>query len=531
MSSASKGRYQSRLFNFFHKQYQRFGDGMGRSLRQLQVATSWYAVIFFKSIYLLLQKVVDSSRTQLRAAAESYLQLQASVSQEATDSTIIRICENLETTTNEKIRGIASQLSSKNLVLVTSENEIIDILTPSQQQVLENKIISEVANYWRCWRLSQVKRKTNLLSRVKDLFLEKIYRKLLEATTTKALPQRNAVVKREYKYLQINPEKLIYLDTAIAKLETNALVPISRAKIAVRQGSGKLIKIVRTKLDIFLYGDRQVNVNRKQLVADSDLETQKSKIQTLIEAALNYFYGEPTDQKIPQTPSKNYLSSTQSKSFQLTREESKDDWLSLRDLIGTQFPQLDRGNPASNNLDINTKQFNPSTQINNFDHKIFGRFQIPNWRTLQLREKAGLPNPQKSVPPTIQQTDIKQTRKDFHLKGIRTYFDLKGTVKDARTTIHKLTSTQTTSSKIFQKITITPASGLQNQNNPEIAQNQTHQSTQIEAKPEWIETKAAIVGYQKHPLEQILAWIDGTMWKIEQVFIKVANTLHQLWRK
>ncbi|MCJ8283104.1 MAG: hypothetical protein MJK14_25695 [Rivularia sp. ALOHA_DT_140] len=82
MSSASKGRYQSRLFNFFHKQSRRFSEGFGRSLRQLQVATSWSLEALSKSIYLLLQKAADSAGTQLPGTAgESRLQLQSSAGQ------------------------------------------------------------------------------------------------------------------------------------------------------------------------------------------------------------------------------------------------------------------------------------------------------------------------------------------------------------------------------------------------------------------------------------------------------------------
>ncbi|NJM17663.1 MAG: hypothetical protein HC907_02465, partial [Richelia sp. SM1_7_0] len=210
MPSASKGRYQSRLFNFFHKQSRRFGEGFGRSLRQLQVATSWSLEALSKSIYLLLQKAVDSAGTQLSAAKEeSKLKLQPS--EPSADTAIVRILENIETqyipsldnsqlsisTTSktnivpltsyslsnqesefikknkvfqiseqdarttinqiseegsdttlkyspQKIRAIASQLSNQNLVLVTSENEILDILTLSQQQILQNKIIAEI---------------------------------------------------------------------------------------------------------------------------------------------------------------------------------------------------------------------------------------------------------------------------------------------------------------------------------------------------------------------------------------------------
>ncbi|NJL79486.1 MAG: hypothetical protein HC917_12685 [Richelia sp. SM2_1_7] len=558
MPSASKGRYQSRLFNFFHKQSRRFGEGFGRSLRQLQVATSWSLEALSKSIYLLLQKAVDSAGTQLDAAKEEP-RLKLQPSEPAADTAIVRILENIETqyipsldnsqlsisTTSktnivpltsyslsnqesefikknkvfqiseqdarttinqiseegsdttlkyspQKIRGIASQLSNQNLVLVTSENEILDILTLSQQQILQNKIIAEIANYWCSWRLSQVKQETKLLSRVESIF-QRLAPSNQEKTEILFPISINARVT-------INPKTLAYLDTAVAKLETNALVPVSRAQMIVKQRGGELIKVVKAKLDIFLYGDRNLTVNSKQVVAHGNLESQKSKIQALISAALNYFYGQPQNEKIKQTPPKRYLSTTKSKTPQLQSQQSTDDWLSFNDLFNSGLPQRNQKNqPLNKNVETIKKQLKPSTEVNNSSEKLFGRFQIPNWRTLRLKQKAGLQNPQKPVLRNQQHGYIQKSGQDAHTTGI------------------------------YQKITITPNSRLQNENPGEITQ--TRESTQVEAKPEWIETKAELIGYHKHPLEQLLALIDTAMLKIEEVFVNLAKALQKLWRK
>ncbi len=629
MSSASKGRYQSRLFNFFHKQSRRFGEGFGRSLRQLQVATSWSIEALSQSIYLLLQKAANSAGTQLPGAAEeSKLQLQPSAP--PSDSAIARVLENVETqdilslhdsqlsispipqtekhpnqpslqdiqlrrqdvqlslqdiqlsrqdvqlsrqdvqlsrqdvqlseqdfqlseqdarttnnqlseqhfqsseqdfqlseqdarTTNNQlsrqkiqIQGVASQLNSQNLVLVTSENEILDVLTPMQQQALENQIITEIANYWRSWRLSQGKQE-KLLSRV-EAFFEK--RSLGNGDRTKALPSENAVVKSEDNYLQINPA-MASLDTAIANLETNGLAPVSRVQIIVQQRGGEVIKVVKTKLDIFLYGDRQATVSGEDIVADSNLEKQ-SKIQGLIWAALNYFYGESKSKKIKQTPPKRYLSSTKPKSPQPQSEQPEDNWLSSADLFGNGFPQLNPTNQALK-LEASKKQLNRSTEDNS--SQIFGRFQIPNWRTLRLKQKAGLQKPQNATLQNRQDSYIKPSERDSYIKSSDRDGFVKSSEQDAVLTD---TLRERTTSRISQKITINPGSELQS-GSKKIAQ--TRESSEIEAKPEWIETKAELVGYQKHPLERILAWIDNTMLKIEEAFVNFANALQQLWRK
>ncbi len=472
MSSASKGRYQSRLFNFFHKQSRRFGEGFGRSLRQLQVATSWSLEALSKSIYLLLQKAADSAGTQLSGVTEApRLQLQPSEPPLAADYPICQVLENLESIINkgqfnsvdyscEQIQGVASQIHSQNLVIVIGDNEILDALTPLQQQTLENQIISEIANYWHSWRLSQVEQK-NQPSSKKAGFLTR----LTSSSADRATALTPVTTKRASNNLQNSQVTLALLDTAFANLETNALAPLSKAQKAIKQRGNKLIQLARKKLDIFLYGSPELTVNRTQVIADSNLETQKSKMKALISAAFNYFYSQPEHRKIQKNNlHRPYLSSTKPKTLQLQNGQSPDDWLSSSDLFGNGFSPL---HPSQS-----------SVEANNTSEKRFGRFQIPYWRTLQLKEKAGLQQPQKSIIKTAQ---------------------------------------------ISEKITITSAR--------EISQTQTRESTKIEAKPEWIETKAEMMGYQKHPLEQLLALIDSAMLKIEESFAKLANVLQRFWQK
>ncbi|NJO53285.1 MAG: hypothetical protein HC840_32130 [Leptolyngbyaceae cyanobacterium RM2_2_4] len=43
----------------------------------------------------------------------------------------------------------------------------------------------------------------------------------------------------------------------------------------------------------------------------------------------------------------------------------------------------------------------------------------------------------------------------------------------------------------------------------------------------WIETEATLVGYVKHPLEQILEWLDSGMVWIEEILAKAWNWLRR----
>lgn len=53
------------------------------------------------------------------------------------------------------VRGVASSLTTRSLVLTTAQNTVLDILTPDQQQQVQRRIIWEVAHYNRYLRLCQ----------------------------------------------------------------------------------------------------------------------------------------------------------------------------------------------------------------------------------------------------------------------------------------------------------------------------------------------------------------------------------------
>ncbi len=130
--------------------------------------------------------------------------------------------------------------------------------------------------------------------------------------------------------------------------------------------------------------------------------------------------------------------------------------------------------------------------------------------------------PQKGILKSELSASIKSSELSASIKSSEQDSYITTSEQDARTT---------KASQKSQKIVSNSNSELRSRSKREIAANQINESTEIEAKPEWIETKAEIVGYQKHPLEQLLAWIDNTMLKIEEAIAKFASALQQIWRK
>ncbi|MBD2603504.1 hypothetical protein H6G81_02900 [Scytonema hofmannii FACHB-248] len=562
MPSASSNRYQSRLFNFVHRQSRHLGDRLDSTFRHLQVATKWSLQALFYPVVLLVQKALESSDKQLHAQApQNRLKLQTNNihSQPDVDTPIQRVLQALEDKETRSqgdkesvnksflgfkwfkffpnkpsasslnssstghaiparlaqgesgrngapglftgdwglgrvffktwlgsesrskypvspvpnpqspvpfstVRGIASHLENHNLVLVTAENEILDILTREQQEELQDRIIGEIADYWHYWRLATEKQHTQLLPEI-----ERLLQKLTgNANITPALPeamQTQALVNAE--------EVLAFLDASMAKLESNALTPLSSATLQVQQRSLEIIKVVQTQLNIFIYG-------KELTVRGEDIQSDRLRIQAIIEAAVNYFFGERTGKKLDASPPKsNVFQANQRDRYLPNQDLVADPWLSWDDLFGDFEPIDQETRPTKN-------QALPGSQSPGY---------LQNWlNSYQNIPKKPASKLVKRQKPT---TDLTRTEK---ASG-------------------KLLNRKSTESKISHVRT----------SKGELAQKQRSQTTEIEAKPDWIETKATSVEYEKHPLERILAWLDAALLCLEEKFVRLFQLLQQFW--
>lgn len=529
MPSASSTRYQSRLFNFVHRQSRRLGDRLDTTFRHLQVATTWSLQALLYPVVILVQKAVESAGKQLHAQKpQSRLELKASnidsqpETPPATDTPIQRVLEavlevednqtskqadtkinknllgflaskaltgmaalkrlkfspNQPSTSNltssstvtsthprhlPTVQGIATHLENRNLVLVTADNEILDILTPQQQEKLQDRIIGEVADYWHSWQLATVKKETEILPEI-----ERLLTKL-----TGNPDQRHALPEGTQTQALVSGEELLaFLDASVAKLESNALTPLSRATLSVQQHSQEIIKVAQTQLDIFLYG-------KELTVPGEEIQSDRLRIQAIIEAAVNYFFGERSGKKLDASPPASKVSPALPVSRQSPKQDLvADPWLSWVDLFddleSIQEEVVETTNPAL-----------PANQSPKYLQSLNRYQNIPDIRP------SGLVKPQK---PT---TDLTRTEK---ASG-------------------KVVTKKSTQSNISQV----------GSNKGEIYQKQSLQTTEIEAKPDWIETKATSVGYEKHPLERILAWLDAALLWLEEKFVRLFQSLQQFW--
>ncbi|MBC6422800.1 MAG: hypothetical protein GDA43_04840 [Hormoscilla sp. SP5CHS1] len=341
---SDNGPYQSRLLNLLVPQYRWLVEKGARAIRQMKVAVSWAAQVVIYPVYLLLQttrlafrqlgQAVKSQLPQLREEApdvdrpiqevllavlpeEGELVLTPDVvglqspkpnvpqhwdlivnntplvmrkQQEKADSlppATPRRADPRGGYKGQVIRGVATELTSKNLILVTADNQELDIFTQQQQKELQQLIIWQLAKYRRYLRqLAMGKRpptwgklaasKTTLLP---IRLLGQVMAWEQKGTVARAIDlcgESSLVHQPSRELAQGEPEAIAYLsklDSFIAYLECQ----ISIIRESSREIEGKT-------------RERTETPSQTESVTDgSDRENQN--IFALIISAIAYFFG------------------------------------------------------------------------------------------------------------------------------------------------------------------------------------------------------------------------------------------------
>jgi hypothetical protein len=381
MSSASSGRYQSRLFNFFHRQSRQLKQQSDRALGNLRVAVTWVATVGLYPLYALFQSTSSVARQMNQAVQQSLPQLPANnldyLDPPSTDTPIQRVLLAVDalpseyaivTTSQDKkpanlltffaswrfkffsnsahtssltqpepspsltyshlnIQGIATQLSSRTLVLITAQNQILDIFTYQQQKRLQERIIDEVASYWR-----SMQRRS---SRGVDA----------SATLRESEAARRARLEAEER---IYPSRVLaILDRTVARLESKHLAPVARHEVSTLSANlskrGWNLVQQMQKLTVSLSGTQPVNSKLPAIATLNDeitlnnFEIYKFRLQTLIFAAINYFFGSHNGKRaIASQKITRHNQSYESAYFKLPTAApvDRDPWLTLDDLFG-----------------------------------------------------------------------------------------------------------------------------------------------------------------------------------------------------
>jgi len=485
-SKSSSGVYKSRLFNFINRRSQQLMDQSKTVLRHLQVTTIWGVQIALYPVYLLVQTTQTFVRQIQQSATKNQTQLSESEISTPTlppapdqpikhilDSVksfldpeqisgliavlsfrnlaaspklgvnhqpqILGLAEESHLSTNlstkdtliqqesigKSIQGVACLLESKALVLVDTYNQILDILTPVQQQKLAKKIIWEIANYCYDRRqfLQSQRPVTNQLPQPtsSQVFLPaRWFWKVMawvqqgevaiaadlfqESHLVNPSPRQNFLQLPSFSFprLAIDPETLSNFDQQIYQVEENQIVPTSQWLIHV----GEEILPMIIHLENFIpknlanrnsrQGLTNPNTDNRDLVdgnqspeINSSKANSQEDIWQLIQAAIAYFFGKKPAKLSPDAQSSFVVSNSTFSSFPPSLDNaaasatypelpfSDDDWLDTEDLFPKTLPS--QVNPYQDEMMLDVPSLAESKVGIQAETKMLVQTNSPSW--------------------------------------------------------------------------------------------------------------------------------------------------------
>jgi hypothetical protein len=228
------------------------------------------------------------------------------------------------------IQGVASQIETRELVLVSSDNQIFALLSPEQQKHLQKRIYWEVANYWYERRLQQEQARQ---------FPELV--PAFQQNSPNVLPP----VRIFWKVIRWVQTSQVAIAVNLFGESTLVRSPAFPPSELIPQGDHPLAQI-QAKLSDRLPGLGQRLRNRldssrnSQRLPDSS-EADPFQIQAIIQAALDHFFGQHPERSHLQgaktSKETSVLPISQSPTQQLPAA-IEEPWLSWEDL----YPETEK---------------------------------------------------------------------------------------------------------------------------------------------------------------------------------------------
>lgn len=337
---ATSGRYQSKVLSFFSERSLRFRDRTSQTLRQIKVAAVWGTQILLYPVYLAFQstrliskqlrQVVRQALPQLQAAKQSlqilahsadssgkpfpiltsdtpiqntlhavdaliqslspeqiagYLGTEAPEEPELGSSSSGMLREVVSaivpssplSLASTRIRGVASELTTQKLVLVTVENHILDILTLEQEAQLQRRMIWELVTYWRQQRTVQAGPLTiGQLPALKSLLVDR-FLPLPADRPNALLPIR--VFHRLMAWVQTSPVAIatnVFQESQLALLhavQSGAVGNLPAANSELRSANVSWLSLEEVFGDLFAGGRQSESTDPLQTRIQSQMQT------------------------------------------------------------------------------------------------------------------------------------------------------------------------------------------------------------------------------------------------------------------
>ena len=529
--------FKSKLFNFINQQSIKLRSTGDRVLRHLQVGAMWGLQVVVYPVYVAIQATRYANYQLKHGTSKHSPQLGTFPSPPSDQPTnkVLKSAPIKEVNPDDdlQIQGLACDLISHNIVLITPDNQSLDIFTSEQQKKLQKRISGELVNYWveRRFIESENQGFSGKLQPPKDdqhlLAPIRFFWRLIAwvqrgdiATHTNLFSESNIIVSESESNLNpfdFNPphlpiesvnffaEQLVLLDEKVADIETNIVIP------EVEQVTGKITRYTQPFIQSIRGKIVKQDVNQDLTPSD-----QNPDISQLIKDALNYFFGkyniklpgvEYADNKLEKsaiTPGSN---------VSFIYQPDADPWLLETDTSSEQQYLLSgekRLNPSRKTprkLALPGKKLPEiTTTIVNFIQRYFtvassaitlvkppAEINAIVKRQSEVKDMVPI-NPQSEVTDIVKpQSEVKDI---VHTPGDNIVNNNPKPVRKKQVKKEVINPKKT------------PEQGIKKQ------LNSGHNN-------DWIETEATPKGYVKHPLIKALETLDNIMLFIEKIVIKI----------
>ncbi len=473
-----------------------------------------------------------------------------------------------------KVEGIASFIPARTLVLVGKENQILDILTPEQQEMLEGCITWEIANTGPERReITQKELKFNLglESAAKKAQLPPVrhfWELMAWLQTSPVALKRNQFGESILAVKKAIDRNSILVQTARAQLEAKTAQQSLAASNSIDRNTPKLETNFNSKFDrpanplsfVTLLDRAAVNLEEftlpppaktiaqpiekpgvkintsgtetnLDLSARDILEKYARNIEQMIWSSVDHLLGKETaasDNTEKSLAIQYYLKQRQEQENTQNSPEADRPWLNWQDLFGEAAPQhlIDGSSEPEAAAQSVISQSSPKVK-----QEIAELGELPEGRSTavsispypealhrmlgQLKQSLLAKSP-KSQPQTA--SDLAATQKNSSaLAAESTPGRAPETQVPKNTNPNTPQNSQTPAAITAQTSRYTPATPA-----TRAAAEPKNHSAGVQPEGEYLETKAESMGYIKHPLEQVLEWLDRVMLRLE-------NIAEQLW--
>ena len=472
-----------------------------------------------------------------------------------------------------KVQGIATFIPARTLVLVGGENRILDILTPEQQELLEGRITWEVANCGPERReIAQKELKFNLgleSAAKKSQFapVRRFWELMAWLQTSPVALKRNqfgesifavkCAIDRNLILAQkatppIAPAKIEQqliaaasnaLDCNTPKLETNFNSQLDRAasplsfvtlldRAAVNLEEFTLPPGAKTTAAPTETSEVKIDTSATEtnvdLSAREILEKYARNIEQMIWSSVDHLLGKETaasDNTEKAVAIQYYLK--QQKEQENTQKSPEVDrpWLNWQDLFGEAAPQhlIEASSEPEAAAQSLISQSSPKVK-----EEIAELVELPEGRSTAVSISP--------YPEAIHRT-IAQLKQSLIAKVPKSQPQPASNLAVTPENSSALAATESTPERApeTQVPKNTNQNTAPNSQSPAAIIGQTsrytattsvaepkNQSAGVQPESDYLETKAESMGYIKHPLEQVLEWLDVVMLRLEKI-------VEQLW--